>query len=89
MVAALERAGHDYSEDQLKKALPRLGQKTVEDVLAAVARNEIKTADVVQILAPDVALPAKPARPEPEGKTQRGWLSLTRAASHALNRYHG
>jgi guanosine-3',5'-bis(diphosphate) 3'-pyrophosphohydrolase len=85
LAAALERAGHDYSEDQIKKALPRLGQKTVEDVLAAVARNEIKIADVLQVVAPDTALPAKPAtRPETEGKTPRGWLSLTRAASHAL-----
>jgi GTP pyrophosphokinase len=83
LAAALERTGHDYTDEKLKKALPRLGHKTVEDMLAAVARNEVKVADVVHAIAPETAASAAPPS-QPEGKAPRGWLSLTRAASQAL-----
>ncbi len=69
LTAALERSGLDYSDEKLKKALPRLAHKTVEDVLAAVARNEVKVADAVQAIAPETAAStAAAARPSPRAR---------------------
>jgi GTP pyrophosphokinase len=79
LMAALERAGHTYSDDLVKKALPRFSQKTLDDVLAAVARNELKIEDVAAVVLPEGAKPvARPSvAPEPS-KGQRSWLKLTR-----------
>jgi GTP pyrophosphokinase len=76
LIAAFERVGQVYSDDHIKKVLPRLSQKTLDDVLAAVARNELKIEDVVKVALPDVTHVAAPP-PEP-AKGQRSWLRLTR-----------
>ena len=80
--SALERCGASYSEDQFKKILPALQQKTTEDALAAIARSEISIDDAVRLIAPAAAagLTYKPlARPD-RGKGQNGWFNLARVA---------
>lgn len=48
-----ERAGKQFSKDELKAVLPRLARLDVEDVLAAVGRGELASADVVKAVYPD------------------------------------
>jgi guanosine-3',5'-bis(diphosphate) 3'-pyrophosphohydrolase len=48
-----ERAKIDYADDKLKGALPRLARASVEDVMAAVGRGEIKASDVARAMYPD------------------------------------
>jgi GTP diphosphokinase / guanosine-3',5'-bis(diphosphate) 3'-diphosphatase len=82
LITAFDRIGEAYTDDRLKKVLPRLSQKTIEDVLAGVARNEIKIDDVVRAVVPEVAAAAKATqKPEDVPKLSKGWLSLTRAAA--------
>jgi GTP pyrophosphokinase len=82
LMSAFERVGETYADDRIKKVLPRLAHKSLDDVLAAVARNEVKTEDVVRAVAPEVASArATPARPGEMSKTAKGWLTLSRAAS--------
>ncbi len=50
---AVERVGKPYSDERLKAVLPRLGQSSVEDALAAVGRGELSSADVLRALHPD------------------------------------
>ncbi len=90
LISAFDRIGEAYTDDRLRKALPRLSQKSVDDVLAAVARNELKVEDVVRAVAPEVAAAARAAPPpatrveEQPSRTMKGWLRLTRAASNKL-----
>lgn len=85
LIAAFDRIGETYADEKLKKALPRLSHKSVDDVLAAVARNEVKVEDVVRAIAPEVAAAARAApRPEEPSRTAKGWLRLTRAATSKL-----
>jgi guanosine-3',5'-bis(diphosphate) 3'-pyrophosphohydrolase len=48
-----ERAKMDYADDKLKGALPRLARASIEDVMAAVGRGEIKASDVARAMYPD------------------------------------
>ncbi|GES49962.1 GTP pyrophosphokinase [Rhizobium sp. NBRC 114257] len=48
-----ERAGKVFSRDALKPALHRLGQKDVEDAIAAVGRGEMSSLDVLRAVYPD------------------------------------
>ncbi|MCP3470437.1 bifunctional (p)ppGpp synthetase/guanosine-3',5'-bis(diphosphate) 3'-pyrophosphohydrolase [Bradyrhizobium sp. CCGUVB1N3] len=48
-----ERAKIDYADDKLKGALPRLARSSIEDVMAAVGRGEIKASDVARAMYPD------------------------------------
>ena len=81
---AFERIETEYTDEKLKKALPRLAQKTVDDALAAVARNELAVTDVVRAIAPEANLP-KPAKPayrprnrHDYGQGQEGWFNLSK-----------
>lgn len=88
LISAFDRIGEPYTDERLRQALPRLSQKSVDDVLAAVARNELKVEDVARAIAPEVAAAARaapqPARPDETSKTMKGWLRLTRAATNKL-----
>ena len=42
-----------YADDKLKGALPRLARTSIEDVMAAVGRGEMKAADVARAMYPD------------------------------------
>ena len=50
---AFERLGKTWSADALQGALKRLARKSVEDVLTAVGRGEMRSQDVVRAVFPD------------------------------------
>ncbi len=84
LISAFERIGETYSDERIKKVLPRLSQKSLDDLLAAVARNEVKIEDVLRAVAPELAAAARPPRPDEGGKPAKGWMRLTRAATNKL-----
>jgi GTP pyrophosphokinase len=75
---AFARAAKPWSDERLAKSLPRLARASVEDVLSAVGRGEIKAEDVVRAVNPDWRdereKHVKPPRSE-------GWFGLARGAS--------
>ncbi|MCP3389220.1 bifunctional (p)ppGpp synthetase/guanosine-3',5'-bis(diphosphate) 3'-pyrophosphohydrolase [Bradyrhizobium sp. CCGB12] len=48
-----ERAKIEYADDKLKGALPRLARTSIDDVMAAVGRGEIKASNVARAMYPD------------------------------------
>src|SRR5438876_9965178 len=48
-----QRAKKEYSDEKLQGALPRLARASIEDVMAAVGRGEIKASDVARAMYPD------------------------------------
>ena len=48
-----ERAKIEYADDKLKGALPQLARTSIEDVMAAVGRGEIKASHVARAMYPD------------------------------------
>ena len=47
------RAKIEYADDKLKGALPRLARGSVDDVMAAVGRGEMKASNVARAMYPD------------------------------------
>jgi GTP diphosphokinase / guanosine-3',5'-bis(diphosphate) 3'-diphosphatase len=47
------RAKIDYADDKLKGALPRLARASIDDVMAAVGRGEMKASNVARAMYPD------------------------------------
>ncbi len=47
------RAKIEYRDEKLKGALPRLARASVDDVMAAVGRGEMKASDVARAMYPD------------------------------------
>jgi GTP pyrophosphokinase len=84
LMSAFERNGEGYSDERVKKALPRLSHKSLDDLLAAVARNEVKTEDVLRAVVPELAATARAAQRVEEPVKAKGWLRLTRAATSKL-----
>ncbi|WP_333794348.1 RelA/SpoT family protein [Hyphomicrobium sp.] len=84
LMSAFERIGETYSDEGVKKVLARLSQKSLDDLLAAVARNEVKIDDVVRAVVPEgvVSVGAAPRSEEPA--RAKGWQRLTRAAASKL-----
>jgi GTP diphosphokinase / guanosine-3',5'-bis(diphosphate) 3'-diphosphatase len=71
-----QRAKIAYSDEQLQGALPRLARASIEDVMSAVGRGEMKAADVVRAMYPDY----KDERVTPVApKSESGWFGLKRA----------
>ncbi|HLL27363.1 MAG TPA: bifunctional (p)ppGpp synthetase/guanosine-3',5'-bis(diphosphate) 3'-pyrophosphohydrolase [Xanthobacteraceae bacterium] len=75
---AFARAAKPWSDERLSKSLSRLARASVEDVLSAVGRGEMRAEDVVRAVNPDWR-----GEREPVAKPQRseGWFGLTRGAS--------
>ncbi|TAK49282.1 MAG: bifunctional (p)ppGpp synthetase/guanosine-3',5'-bis(diphosphate) 3'-pyrophosphohydrolase [Xanthobacteraceae bacterium] len=72
-----QRARMDYDDDSLKGALPRLARASVEDVLAAVGRGEIKASDVARAMYPDYK---EERAAQPVAKTgESGWFGLKKS----------
>ncbi len=74
---AFVRAKREYSDKKIEAVLPRLAQSNVEDMLAAVGRGEIPSANVLKAAYPD----------HKEERTQRartgseeGWFGLKRGS---------
>jgi GTP diphosphokinase / guanosine-3',5'-bis(diphosphate) 3'-diphosphatase len=71
-----QRAKIAYSDEQLEGALPRLARASIDDVMSAVGRGEMKAADVVRAMYPDY----KDERVTPvAAKAESGWFGLKRA----------
>ncbi|MDP3898070.1 MAG: bifunctional (p)ppGpp synthetase/guanosine-3',5'-bis(diphosphate) 3'-pyrophosphohydrolase [Mesorhizobium sp.] len=75
---AFERSDKAFTKEMLKPVLLRLARKDIDDVLAAVGRGELSSADVMKAVYPGikeerVALPPKPR--------EEGWSKLRNAAS--------
>ncbi|MFZ3226463.1 MAG: bifunctional (p)ppGpp synthetase/guanosine-3',5'-bis(diphosphate) 3'-pyrophosphohydrolase [Xanthobacteraceae bacterium] len=68
-----QRAKIDYSDDKLQGALPRLARASIEDVMSAVGRGEMKASDVARAMYPDY----KDERVAPVApKSESGWFGL-------------
>src|SRR6202142_3196798 len=69
-----------YADEKLKGALPRLARASIEDVMAAVGRGELKASDVARAMYPDykeeraAAMAVKP-------KSESGWFGLKKLTS--------
>jgi RelA/SpoT family (p)ppGpp synthetase len=71
-----QRAKIAYSDEQLEGALPRLARASIEDVMSAVGRGEMKAADVVRAMYPDYKDERVTAVAP---KAESGWFGLKRA----------
>jgi RelA/SpoT family (p)ppGpp synthetase len=75
-----QRAKIVYSDEKLIGALPRLARASIEDVMAAVGRSELKASDVARAMYPDykeeraAAMAVKP-------KSESGWFGLKKLTS--------
>src|SRR5579872_724140 len=68
-----QRAKIEYSDEKLEGALPRLARASIDDVMSAVGRGEMKASDVVRAMYPDY----KDERVAPVApKTESGWFGL-------------
>jgi GTP pyrophosphokinase len=81
LAARFEKVGLNYSDDAVKKALPRLTHKSVEDVLAAVGRSELGIADLMKAVAPDTVFSSagpvrKPRNRHDHARAEEGWFAL-------------
>jgi RelA/SpoT family (p)ppGpp synthetase len=68
-----QRAKIEYSDEKLQGALPRLARASIDDVMSAVGRGEMKASDVARAMYPDYkderVTPAVP-------KSESGWFGL-------------
>src|ERR1700758_5548200 len=71
-----QRAKIAYSDEQLEGALPRLARTSIEDVMSAVGRGEMKAADVARAMYPDYK-DERVTGAAPQGDS--GWFGLNRA----------
>ena len=71
-----ERAGKIFSRDAMKPALHRLGQKDVEDAIAAVGRGEMSSLDVLRAVYPDHLEERVTAKPSGDD----GWFNVRSAS---------
>ena len=72
-----QRAKRPCSDELLKTVLPRLGQNNLEDMLAAVGRGEIPSANVLKAAYPD----HKEDRQSPRrARNEEGWFGLPRGS---------
>jgi RelA/SpoT family (p)ppGpp synthetase len=75
-----QRAKIAYSDEKLTGALPRLARSSIEEVMAAVGRSELKASDVARAMYPDykeeraAAMAVKP-------KSESGWFGLKKLTS--------
>src|SRR5712691_3699499 len=75
-----QRAKIVYSDENLTGALSRLARASVDDVMAAVGRSELKASDVARAMYPDykeeraAAMAVKP-------KSESGWFGLKKLTS--------
>ncbi|HZQ11583.1 MAG TPA: bifunctional (p)ppGpp synthetase/guanosine-3',5'-bis(diphosphate) 3'-pyrophosphohydrolase [Pseudolabrys sp.] len=75
-----QRAKIAYSDEKLTGALPRLARASVEEVMSAVGRGELKASDVARAMYPDykeeraAAMAVKP-------KSESGWFGLKKLTS--------
>src|SRR6266705_4517770 len=66
------QAKKDYADEKLQGALPRLARASVEDVMAAVGRGEMKASDVARAVYPDYKEERAAAMTPP--RAESGWF---------------
>jgi len=78
-----QRAKMVYSDEKLTGALPRLARSSLEDVMAAVGRSELKASDVARAMYPDYKeeRAAANAAARPKAETGSGWFGLRKFKS--------
>src|SRR5262249_1734279 len=67
-----------YSDEKLQGALPRLARASIEEVLSAVGRGEMRAADVARAMYPDYK-DERAAAIAHQRKPESGWVGLKRA----------
>jgi GTP diphosphokinase / guanosine-3',5'-bis(diphosphate) 3'-diphosphatase len=77
VTAAFDSAGLPYSDDQVKRVLSKFSQKSIDEVLAAVARGDMAAGDVLKAVAPEAVFAADAAQKAAD-QSSRGWLDLTK-----------
>ena len=75
-----QRAKIAYSDEKLAGALPRLARASIEDVMAAVGRAELKASDVARAMYPDYK-EERAAAMAIKRKPESGWFGLKRLKS--------
>jgi guanosine-3',5'-bis(diphosphate) 3'-pyrophosphohydrolase len=84
LVSAFRRVGQDYSDDQLRKNLGRLTQKSLDEVHAAVGRGELPVKDVIRAVVPEAEFATVPPpaprkrRRRERGQAEEGWFNLAK-----------
>jgi GTP diphosphokinase / guanosine-3',5'-bis(diphosphate) 3'-diphosphatase len=73
-----QRAKLVYSDEKLQGALPRLARTSVDDVLSAVGRGELRSADVARAMYPDYR-EERAAAIAQQPKAETGWFGLKKA----------
>src|SRR6266542_2250056 len=68
-----------YSDEKLAGALPRLARASIEEVMSAVGRGEMRAADVARAMYPDYKEERAAAIAQRPMKTESGWFGLKRA----------
>src|SRR5881227_924029 len=74
-----QRAKKEYSDEKLQGALARLARASVDEVMAAVGRGEMRASDIARAMYPDYKEErvARAAPPKPES----GWFGLSKVKS--------
>ena len=75
-----QRAKIGYSDEKLTGALPRLARASIEDVMAAVGRSELKASDVARAMYPDYK-EERAAALAVKRKSESGWFGLKKLTS--------
>jgi GTP diphosphokinase / guanosine-3',5'-bis(diphosphate) 3'-diphosphatase len=78
------RAKIAYADDKLKGALPRLARSSIDDVMAAVGRGEMKASDVARAMYPDYKEEARIAAKKVVGSTPKAKTPADSKASTAI-----
>jgi RelA/SpoT family (p)ppGpp synthetase len=68
-----QRAKIEYADEKLEGALPRLARASIDDVMSAVGRGEMKASDVVRAMYPDYKDERVTAVAP---KSESGWFGL-------------
>ena len=76
-----QRAKIAYSDEKLTGALPRLARASVEEVMAAVGRSELKASDVARAMYPDYKEERAAAMAVTPKKAETGWFGLKKLTS--------
>jgi GTP pyrophosphokinase len=75
--AAFEAAHVTYSDDAVKRVLSKFAQKSLDEVLAAVARGDLPAGDVLKAVSPE-AVQVAAATQSALDNPLKGWLDLTK-----------
>ena len=70
-----QRAKIEYADEKLQGALSRLARVSIEDVMAAVGRGELKASDVARSMYPDYKEERASAK-APKAESGGGWFGL-------------